>query len=332
MSPVTFHPFPNLPYEIRQQIWEDACFDWRGSRFGLHYIKLNKRQLLPPFNCEWQTTGRRNRSAYLWHANLWTACKESRDIAAKHWRKQGRPDVQETDKYEIVGDIVCDRLESYADGHRVTHTKGDYEPWHQIVDIRVDIFCITAELWDPLLKDWEPLYTPAKSIQEIPWQYCLGNGFSRMALEFDPSWSLMIENFTRNNCIADYPPSLQFLIRILMDHAHCPHCAHKLILIDKHSLWYGDEEITTGDNPVYVDCDYEYVQHTVSFIGPASPLSRFLRQLGGLIGRKLDRIASKSIYHGGQHFYHLYPEKLLNVIVRRDNQRPLPSIFSIKYS
>ncbi|SCV39111.1 uncharacterized protein FFB14_07099 [Fusarium fujikuroi] len=106
MSRATFHPFPNLPVEIRLQIWEDACFDWGNGRFGLHYIKLNENRQLAPLNCEWQTAGPRNRSAYLWHAGLWTACKESRDVAAKHWSNQGWPDMQENTKDKGLGDVI----------------------------------------------------------------------------------------------------------------------------------------------------------------------------------------------------------------------------------
>ncbi|KAF4446815.1 hypothetical protein F53441_9596 [Fusarium austroafricanum] len=319
MSDATFHPFPRLPLEIRQQIWEDACFKWRGGHHGLHYIKLNEKRQLAPLDCDWQTTGPRNRSAYLWHAGLWTACKESRDIAAKHWRKQGCPDVQEKTKGKDLGDALWVEPEICSFLQIIIHKKGNYEPWHQIVDMFGDIFCITAESWEPLVRNWKPIHIQAEDF----WGRHLIDDMTNVAVEFDPSWNDEIEKFSSDNLIEDYPPSLVFLIRMLLDQAYDGY-QRKVLLIDKNVLWHA--EIAFG---VYMDCDHDYLQVSHYAIRGHNPLSDFVSQLDYLIGDELTKIV-----YGEQDIYryrdesdweeddHLSPADLLSFVVKRDNQRP----------
>ncbi|PCD25140.1 hypothetical protein AU210_014249 [Fusarium oxysporum f. sp. radicis-cucumerinum] len=327
MSRATFHPFPNLPVEIRLQIWEDACFDWSCGRSGLHYIKLDENRQLAPLNCEWQTTGPRNRSAYLWHAGLWTACKESRDIAAKHWSNQGWPDFQENTKDKSLGDVIWFDTSFPPPVILRTgliHRKGDYEPWHQVADMHSDIFCVTAESWEPLVRNWKPLHVEA----EDEWGRHFIEDVTNIAVDFDPSWNLLLKNFTPDNRIKDYPPALGFLIRLLLDQAYDKEHRKRVQLIDRNVLWNVDNE-RLACRPIYVDCNHEYFEVHSFDLQWDSPLSHFLSLLDSLIGDKLTKIE-----YGEQSFKYslsesdweqddrLSPEVLVGFVVRRDNLRP----------
>ncbi|KAG7406677.1 hypothetical protein Forpe1208_v013815 [Fusarium oxysporum f. sp. rapae] len=106
MSSPTFHPFPNLPPELRLQIWKSACFPFTANESGLHYADLanlpdkNLHEaedlywspiemiaLLPDFQTSpkpLESVGRPNGSVYMWDAGLWKACRESRGVIAAH--------------------------------------------------------------------------------------------------------------------------------------------------------------------------------------------------------------------------------------------------------
>ncbi|KAF5684593.1 hypothetical protein FCIRC_3937 [Fusarium circinatum] len=328
MSRGTFHPFPNLPVEIRLQIWEDACFDWGCGRFGLHYIQLNESRQLAPLNCEWQTTGARNRSSYLWHAGLWTACKESRDIVGKHWSSQGWSDFQKNTKDKSLGDVIWFLSEPFPPPIRIRqgliHRKGDYEPWHQVADMERDIFCVTAESWEPL-RNWKPLHIDA----EDEWGRHFIDDVTNVAVEFDPSWYQTIERFSEDTLVGDYPPSLAFLIRLLFDQAHNKEHRKSVLLIDRNVLWHVKNEALARYHPIYVDCDHEYFEINSHELKWDSPLSDFLSLLDRLIGGKLTKIEygepsfkynlSESDWEQDDR---LRPEELMRYVVRRDNLRP----------
>ncbi|KAF5592348.1 hypothetical protein FPCIR_5669 [Fusarium pseudocircinatum] len=329
MSRSTFHQFPNLPVEIRLQIWEDACFDWASDRYGLHYIKLNENRQLAPLDCEWQTTCPGNRSAYLWHAGLWTACKESRDIAAKHWINQGWPDIQHNTKDKSLGDVIWVQSEPFPPPiyirQGLIHRKGDYEPWHQVTDMERDIFCVTAESWEPLVRNWKPLHIEA----EDEWGRHFIDDVMNVAVEFDPSWYQTIEKFSKDNPISDYPPSLAFLIRLLFDQAHNKESRKAVQLIDRNVLWHVENERLARYYPIYVDCDHEYFEINCHELQWDSPLSHFLSLLDRLIGDKLTKIEygePRPNYDPSESDWEqddrLPPEELMRFVVRRDNLRP----------
>ncbi|CZR48834.1 uncharacterized protein FPRO_12276 [Fusarium proliferatum ET1] len=93
------------------------------------------------------------------------------------------------------------------------HRKGDYEPWRQVADMERDIFCVTAVSWEPLVKSWNPLLLEAEDElgRHMTWD------ITNIAVEFDPSWYQTIKNFSPDNRVKNYPPSLAFLIRLLLD-------------------------------------------------------------------------------------------------------------------
>ncbi|KAG5782449.1 hypothetical protein H9Q73_003883 [Fusarium xylarioides] len=108
MSSVAFHRFPNLPAELRLKVWKAACFPCTANHRGIHYIdlatigdgSLSKFQIrdnvpmeMRALHPDCQTSpnaqgpvGRANRSAYMWDAGLWRACKESREVISMHFQ------------------------------------------------------------------------------------------------------------------------------------------------------------------------------------------------------------------------------------------------------
>lgn len=97
----TFTLFPNLPYDIRELIWKAALRPHHLNRQrAIHRIKFTNRDdhvvlegpvifsLNRPFYKyraeSFHQYGNRPRSAYLYDAGMWTACKESRRIMAKY--------------------------------------------------------------------------------------------------------------------------------------------------------------------------------------------------------------------------------------------------------
>ncbi|KAF4340696.1 hypothetical protein FBEOM_5412 [Fusarium beomiforme] len=319
MSAATFHPFPRLPLEIRQGIWEKACFHWTGGRYGIHYIKLDQNRQLAPLDCAWHANGPRNRSAYLWHAGLWTACKESRDIVSKHWHKYWS-DIQANTKDKNLGDVIWFHPKDPPYMMGAIHRKGDYEPWHQVVDIDYDRFCITAGSWEPLLNNWKLLNIEA----EDEWGRNFKENLRNLTVEFDPSWNLTLNNLTPDRPIEDYHPSLAFLIRILLDLAHEDDFPYNIRLIDKNVLWDGKIDARTYGsvqaNPLYVDCDHEYLDLTGLSFAEDSPLSIFLHRLDRAIGSQLAKI-QYGVNTSNRSHLTLSPEQLMRFVVKRDNQR-----------
>ncbi|KAF5989760.1 tetracycline resistance protein [Fusarium bulbicola] len=120
----TFKPFPRLPTELRLEIWKSACLPYSSRiEGGLHYVAVDvvdtqgfrredyKHPVTDDPNLEGhdydyegigyvtmralESPGGEpanslspvkpvNKSAYLWDAGLWLACKESREVVSKH--------------------------------------------------------------------------------------------------------------------------------------------------------------------------------------------------------------------------------------------------------
>lgn len=289
MSRATFHPFPNLPVEIRLQIWEDTCFDWGSGRFGLHYIKLNENRQLAPLNCEWQTAGPRNRSAYLWYAGLWTACKESRDVAAKHWSNQVWPDMRENTKDKGLGDVIWFQSGPFP------------RPIYSLKDLYTGKVITNPGTKSPI---WTEIYFSSLLSHGNHWSGT-GNPFMprlRMnggviSLTTSPTSLLSLthpgirrlKKFSPGNRVKEYPPSLAFLIRLLLDQAHNKKYRKTVQLIDRNALWHVESEQLARHHLIYMDCDHEYFEVYSSELERSSPLSDFLSLLDRLIQNRVRR-------------------------------------------
>ncbi|PNP58420.1 hypothetical protein FNYG_15083 [Fusarium nygamai] len=121
----TFHPFSRLPTELRLKIWKAACLPRSSRfEKGIHYVTVDavstegdwSRDYVHPviddpnleghdydyegrgyvairaLECPWGKPGNAlspvnlpNKSAYLWDAGLWLACKESREAVLENF-------------------------------------------------------------------------------------------------------------------------------------------------------------------------------------------------------------------------------------------------------
>ncbi|KAF4993450.1 hypothetical protein FGRMN_6456 [Fusarium graminum] len=320
MSTATFSLFPKLEKSLRLKIWEDACFQRARHRPGLHYIKLDENRQLAPLNCSWQATGPKNRSAYLWHAGLWMACKESRKVAVEHWREQNWPDLQARIKGLDLGDAIWFSSETLFSKTGLIHRRGDYEPWRQVVDGFWDAFFITADSWEPLIENWNPIRLEA----DDEW----GDGHKHylmdIGVEFDPSWNLQIVKLNPESPFSDYPPSLAFLIRILLDLADKNYFLEIVYLLDKNVLWRHDTHGRYYDQPIFSDCDHQYIElSSCSNLDEESPFSFFLKQLDKLLGAKLTIIqyGTTELRDVWGLPIELTAHRLIRPVVRLDNYR-----------
>ncbi|ENH71930.1 hypothetical protein FOC1_g10002123 [Fusarium oxysporum f. sp. cubense race 1] len=88
--PPAFRYFKRLPIELRLKIWEAACLPSTDADHGLHYVTLDVVEEALKRPCEKSSEATNpNKSAYLWDAGLWLACKESRSVIAKHLDFEG---------------------------------------------------------------------------------------------------------------------------------------------------------------------------------------------------------------------------------------------------
>ncbi|KAF5650685.1 hypothetical protein F25303_4343 [Fusarium sp. NRRL 25303] len=88
MDITTFHSFPRLPFELREQIWQYACLQLRERRRNIHYLYMDENRNIWPRDYDGKTDDPNNKSGYTWHSyivhvGLWTACRESHDAVKK---------------------------------------------------------------------------------------------------------------------------------------------------------------------------------------------------------------------------------------------------------
>ncbi|CVL03332.1 uncharacterized protein FPRN_11718 [Fusarium proliferatum] len=237
--------------------------------------------------------------------------------------------MQENTKDKGLGDVIWFHSEPFPPPiyslKGLIHSKGDYEPWRQVADMERDIFCVTAESWEPLVTNWKPLHVEA----EHKWGRHFIDDVTNIAVEFDQSWYQTIKKFSPNNRVKDYPPSLAFLIRLLLDQAHNKKYRKAVQLIDRNVLWHVESEQLARYHLIYMDCDHEYFEVYSSELERRSPLSDFLSLLDRLIGDKLSKIEygePRFEYNlsesDSEQDYRLPPEELMKFVVRRDNLRP----------
>jgi hypothetical protein len=130
VSLTVFHLFPNLPTELRLNIWKAACFPHTNNQHRLHYIDLasfggdlrswiglpteapmQMKAIHPNFPISHngqRVVGRPNRSTYMWDAALWKACQEPRGVISSHfrlklWRSTQNSDLNPLELDECLG-------------------------------------------------------------------------------------------------------------------------------------------------------------------------------------------------------------------------------------
>ncbi|KAF5571719.1 hypothetical protein FPHYL_202 [Fusarium phyllophilum] len=207
MDTTTFHSFPRLPFELREQIWKYACLQLMERRRNIHYLYMDENRNIWPRDYDWKTNGpsNSNRSGYTWHTyishvGLWTACRESHDAVRKleHIYISMRCELR---------DWRCKRV--------VPPRKTESLPRDQVMDLTRDICFVTGDSWGSLLGPWGPIYLQtedARGRRRLKKPLNIG-------VKFDPSWAEEMQKAVETTYFAtvlrDLSPPLAFAVRLL---------------------------------------------------------------------------------------------------------------------
>ncbi|KAF5576916.1 hypothetical protein FPANT_10697 [Fusarium pseudoanthophilum] len=325
IPPVDFQRFPDLPAELRLKIWKAACFPYAPNQRGLHYIDLETVEkglingalmgsmemnaLHPDFPTSHNgqlAVGRANKSAYMWDAGLWKACRESREVVSAHfqlklWRNS---DFDPIELDECLSKACQPYLskryleESSSEDDEGLYEKrpGDKDSVHErepflptcllshnqehterfMVMPTRDLFCIKNPYSRllPLSLEAPRLHTPCPNGKEI----VLRNSFN-LVLEFDTSW---LDHFpgSWHELIKEKSPR-GVVARWAQTCGWSKGNAPQIYLLSKAARW-GPGWWVNKDT-VFHDCDDAYVEvrnHYMDF-HPAEPAeaSAMLRYL-----------------------------------------------------
>ncbi|KAH0426089.1 hypothetical protein CcaCcLH18_10578 [Colletotrichum camelliae] len=236
MATASFHRFPDLPAELRLQIWElVAC---TAAQPRIHFMPIDEytpeefgRRLKPggfdlygsdqPHDVEIMPRTERswvkdNESAYLIDTGMWTACKESASVLMEKRRKSQNTEF-------------------------ATFRDGGYDSVFD-VDIHRDLFCFQLTNDADWNSGWDELPFWRTTIT-------LRNGADNIAVEFDSSWAVGVQpGMTADalNAMQCEPGPRGFFLSILAAWREDSHSDEPLIyLIDRsiHRRW------SKPDNP-----------------------------------------------------------------------------------
>ncbi|KAF5027151.1 hypothetical protein F66182_724 [Fusarium sp. NRRL 66182] len=263
MSSTTFHRFPDLPYELRHLIWKHSLRPTEGKS-GLHYLamsepgNLNNMRDIPnlrfhlPSISSATSVDTRPRSAFLWDAGLWTACKESRQVIMKHfemdyWIPERKEISREFQIWWHTAHKFLDDWYGPCPSYPFTATvHGDHE-CKLLVRPLVDVFCLTSSNLEiqsvlPLLHNcWSALI------------------ITHIAFEFDKSWFInlpaqlwdLLRERSPRGVVANL---LKGFYELRNDEVPC-----RIYLIDRDSRWRAGP-LDYGRRLAFYDCDQEFVQ------------------------------------------------------------------------
>ncbi|KAF5576592.1 tetracycline resistance protein [Fusarium pseudocircinatum] len=204
MDITTFHSFPRLPFELREEIWQYACLRLRERRRDIHYLYMDEKRKIWPLDYDWKTDDSSSKSGYTWHSyivhvGLWTACRESHDAVKK-----------------------LERL--FVSMRYLTR----------------DICVITTDSWESLMRPWRPIYLQtedARGRRRLMKPLNIG-------VKFDPSWDEEMQKAVETTYFAtvlrDLYPPMAFAIRLLFEVATDDNYLRgrsKAMLIDDVSEW-----------------------------------------------------------------------------------------------
>ncbi|KAK2123984.1 hypothetical protein NOF04DRAFT_1349492 [Fusarium oxysporum II5] len=315
MPPQTFHLFSQLPCELRLQIWESAIRKWTTYFYDSstwNWVGLGAANPKPEAQEKhtygknyWNKPHPTNRSVFLWHAGLWMACKESREVMRKRLFKdpcsKGYPD--DVDKQVNAGlrkwfygieegvDVIWNgwgrKLEAY-------------EPWLMATSPR-DMFCITPGNHSLLARF--KLFTRRSDI--YIYEY---------AIEFDTDWTSELAGLDKYRLTDRLSPTLAFAIKVFCEIATQQRSLPSVIhLIDRYSGW---KSVSNAEEPsVYYDCKHQYIQIDPSNplatnrLARSAPMLRFLDQVNRLLKHRLTWKRKTTPWAW-----------LVRVLVRRDNE------------
>ena len=311
-------PFPRLPWDLREQIWQDAAYWQLGGRSGcIHYLKMDENRNLLPINYSRDIGDAGNESGLTWDSyvgppGIMAACRHSYDVAKK-FNQQCRRESISTERW------------SYCKRVFIPQAIGDC----QIIDLRYDICCITSDSWESLLKPWKPIVLRTKDnrgrirIEEI----------QNIAIKFEPAWNEELDKAYDERIynggggpprpvLRQFSPQLAFVIRVLFQLAPKGyHEGPRLMLIDDVSKYqsFGVEE--HAGSRIF-DGDQEYVELRPLLASGThvpvkdSPMDEFVEELGYLYWGTWHRMSESN------RLMHLLDSRFFTALLRRDNLVP----------
>ena len=262
-----FRRFPELPAELRLQIWQEACLAFPTSRRYLQYVTVQKNYYdneAVAIPCNWPSWPRSlsqntNRSAYFLNGGLWKACKESRQVIATYTEYH-----EWLEKHRRPGwDTMEDRGEPPAPATIDYNGEGG-EKCRMLVNPSRDIFCIKVDDWQSIHRGYIKMqfirYNDEDKHSVQRWSL---DEYQRLfkepkvkhiALEFDPSWVADIPDsfvdMKRENSARGY------LVDWLSKNADTTRYDGRSSIIDKEAKWIAKRSVQT----VCQDFDTEYVE------------------------------------------------------------------------
>ncbi|QGI70718.1 uncharacterized protein FFB20_10660 [Fusarium fujikuroi] len=263
MSATTFHPFPDLPMEIKLQILMTACTEstfpghLSPDQGGLHYVNIDTIRtgggdLLTLRVLDKQDlnddVGISNKSEYMRNGGLWGACKLSRAIITVKtiFMRHKLIDAHQHD----VGSLAILPSRNSDEAHGYIH--GD---WKSLPE--------SFEQCNTGLPSFDPL---SSAIIPTP----------TLAVEFDSSWIVDLPK-TLDELKAEN--SARGLVATWMEGVASGWVqTPQLYLIDKGTLFVSQ---TPGYSPVYHDCDGKYIRMYEEWCGDA--ISAFILALDELL-------------------------------------------------
>lgn len=204
MGVTTFHPFPQLPGELRDLIWDHAVRP--ANLRGVHYFSFYntrevpekiKSHLMPLWHPhQWEVLGaplpdddaltaswNHSKSTYAIDGALWTTCKESRAAMHRRYNLRHWTDVYHDPCRPLLNDLRSDlrnRHENQEDLPAIFPVH-DINNWQYITVLpRRDL--IMLQTWD--VDDFSSL---EGGYMFSSMHYGFVN-FADIAVEFDPSW------------------------------------------------------------------------------------------------------------------------------------------------
>ena len=180
MDDRTFHPFPRLPWELREEIWQFAAYQQLKRIRRVRYIQMDENRNLLPLGCSWSADDTGNEYGCTWDSyvglpGFWTACRHSYDAAKRFWNWSC------TKCSFCSQQLVCRRVFAPQDSGIC-----------QAIDTISDICCITSNSWESLIRPWKPVFFRTKNAQ----------GRKRVkkplniGIKFDPAWNKELDNVT----------------------------------------------------------------------------------------------------------------------------------------
>lgn len=272
----SFDLFPNLPCELRLEIWKFAIRPaGRGvHRFSIHSISkdrsIHKDRGQSPATTDpnqqqetrhtaaaprvldrysW-TEG--NDSAYLWDAGLWTACRESRDVMTWHFRVAHWHGVRRRLLRSQGQWTPAALADEFEDMTALTTARDGGREWHLMLRPHKDLFWLEPRDWKCTV-EWQTLFL------DVPFaSFRRGFGhLSHVAVEHDASWNVDLPKDL--GALLQEPTPRGFIARAM---AEC--ATNKLYcfvwLVDR-SLVRRDEEVEEVEDEEMEDQGYEDQGH-----------------------------------------------------------------------